>query len=618
MLGLSLFTRAQAHSILIRSEPADNSILQDSPQQIRLWFSEAFIPEFSSARILDLNGNPINVISQPVDPGDPTLMTLAIPVLDTGVYTVNWRVISALDGHTSAGYFVFGVRSGSLPGESTPNQPAIDLLSASGVDILLRSLSYLAAIIAIGSIGALAFVLRPGLTGHPTGNLLELTKDGARQRILTLGIAAASLSFLIGLAQITWQALGLTNTLSGQPAFFQVVGQLMTQVPWGFAWLARQASWLLVALTGWWIFRSAGINQHTLYVMLALGFCALLGLSMSSHAAAKENFVLPVVVNALHLGFVGLWVGGIIALLAGLLPILLHDRAHFAEITRGFWNPFSRLASVSVGMVIATGLYSTAQEVISADALLLNPYGKVLSTKIILFGFAGLLGLLNSMLLHPRLAAPLAILMGKPDGWTPFRLERFPGLAIAEASLSFLIILLAGILTALPPANNLAYTITPGEMPDDMSQPAHDIFIKLSARPNRPGLNLLDIGVLNSRRPAPAETLRVIVKMTYLDGEMGTSVEDAELVEAGAWQDSYRLATYSLTQPRRWAIQITVRRRGLPDSQATFDWIVQPLQDAGPKIISRSPWEKPLELTGGVIAAIVLGMIAATLLRQSH
>ena len=46
----------EAHASLVRSDPQDNAILATAPSEIRMWFNEEISPEFSSARLLNING----------------------------------------------------------------------------------------------------------------------------------------------------------------------------------------------------------------------------------------------------------------------------------------------------------------------------------------------------------------------------------------------------------------------------------------------------------------------------------------------------------------------------------------------------------------------------------
>ncbi len=313
---------------------------------------------------------------------------------------------------------------------------------------------------------------------------------------------------------------------------------------------------------------------------------------MMSHAAAGANPAAPVLVDFLHLLFVGLWIGGLFALCVGLLPTLRKNwaREHIGSLLRAVWGPFSRIALISVIMVIATGIYSTGQRVVSADALLLTPYGKVLSAKVGLMLAVGIFGLINSMMLHPKLSAPLARMLKKPAGWSPIHISQFARFVMIEAALGLGVVIFVGVLTALPPARGVEFLLPEKNQIDNMVEPVNDLVVDLSVKPNQPGANIFTINVLNSRRPAPAETLRVIVRTTYLEQDFGVNTQDAVLVAQDRFQDNYRMSGNLLSQPGRWKIEVVVRRKGLPDSLAAFQWTVMPPGGYRSPLLSRFPW----------------------------
>jgi len=51
-LGLMLFfpLTSEAHAVLLRSDPARDTVLNQAPPQVRMWFSEALNPTFSTEK----------------------------------------------------------------------------------------------------------------------------------------------------------------------------------------------------------------------------------------------------------------------------------------------------------------------------------------------------------------------------------------------------------------------------------------------------------------------------------------------------------------------------------------------------------------------------------------
>ena len=98
-----------AHALLVRSVPEANAVLEDSPAQVELYFSEPLEQELSSITAYDSNNLIVDAGDVRVDPSDPTRMTVSLRSLEDGVYTVTWKAVSSIDGHQTVGTFPFAV-----------------------------------------------------------------------------------------------------------------------------------------------------------------------------------------------------------------------------------------------------------------------------------------------------------------------------------------------------------------------------------------------------------------------------------------------------------------------------------------------------------------------------
>jgi len=59
-----------------------------------------------------------------------------------------------------------------------------------------------------------------------------------------------------------------------------------------------------------------------------------------------------------------------------------------------------------------------------------------------------------------------------------------------------------------------------------------------------------------------------------------------------------------------------VRRKGIPDSSVIFPWLVYPLGDIRPMIVSRAPWQKYLTTLEVVFTLLVLVIYSLTWLNK--
>lgn len=99
---------ASAHAVLVRAAPARRATLARAPDRVHLWFNERLEPAYSSVSVWDGGGRRVDAADAGVDPGEPTRLSVGLPALAPGRYTVRFRVLS-VDGHLVESTFPFVV-----------------------------------------------------------------------------------------------------------------------------------------------------------------------------------------------------------------------------------------------------------------------------------------------------------------------------------------------------------------------------------------------------------------------------------------------------------------------------------------------------------------------------
>lgn len=99
---------AFAHAHLLSTVPAQGGTVTAAPAEVVLSFNEKLEPAFSSAVVRDAGGKTLEGAQAHVDAADHTVVRVSVPPLAPGVYTVEWRVMSA-DTHRVNGSFNFRV-----------------------------------------------------------------------------------------------------------------------------------------------------------------------------------------------------------------------------------------------------------------------------------------------------------------------------------------------------------------------------------------------------------------------------------------------------------------------------------------------------------------------------
>jgi len=108
LIGVAGSARLEAHAFLKNAEPVVGSIVQTSPSEVRIRFSESIEPAFSSIQVFDASGKEVDKRDLHLDRSDHALLHVSLPQLDAGIYKVVWRVVS-VDTHVTNGNFTFRV-----------------------------------------------------------------------------------------------------------------------------------------------------------------------------------------------------------------------------------------------------------------------------------------------------------------------------------------------------------------------------------------------------------------------------------------------------------------------------------------------------------------------------
>ncbi|WUB68035.1 copper resistance protein CopC [Streptomyces sp. NBC_00582] len=345
---------ASAHAALRSTDPVDGSVVKKSPRSITLTFTESVGLIDDSFRLLDPDNQRVKLGESGHVEGRSDSVRVELPTkLGTGTFTVAWRVVSA-DSHPVSGAFTFSVGKASptlavLPSDATED-PATDGLYNIG-----RYLAYVAAALLVGT-AAFVAVCRP-----------PDTRPLRRPLLIGGWTLAGSTAFLFFL-RAPYEAgtgpsgaldpSGLLRTLEGRP---------------GLALVARM---LLLAAAVALLLRQRGRPEPS-KAALVLGAALAVGLALTwagaEHASAGIQVPLAMTSSVLHLLAMAVWLGGLVALLT-LLPR--------ASVPSRVVTRFSRLAGISVTVLVVTGVYQSWRGLGSVAALTDTTYGRVLLAKL--------------------------------------------------------------------------------------------------------------------------------------------------------------------------------------------------------------------------------------------
>lgn len=219
---------------------------------------------------------------------------------------------------------------------------------------------------------------------------------------------------------------------SGEPPSPGLVREALLDTRVGHLWIARLCFGAATAFVATrYAFRKRNpAHRHWWAAALAAGVL-LLTLSQQSHAAA-EGRLLPFVADWLHVAAASAWMGGLLAFPVLLLgPLRAVPREARARLLGRTVRRFSKVASVAVVALLATGLYASLLHVPSFSSLIETPYGRALFVKLGLMVFLLAAGGMN--------------LVDRGEN------EAFGRLVGLELALALLVFVATGFLTTLPP-----------------------------------------------------------------------------------------------------------------------------------------------------------------------
>lgn len=269
-------------------------------------------------------------------------------------------------------------------------------------------------------------------------------RAGARRFLAWAMLPAAALLLTVGAAELWLQA----RQFGGIEEINRVL-----ETEWGERWLWRQAllGVTAVGLAGALVLgRRSDKSSGLLWLAFAASLASLLFVSLVSHAnAAARGSFWATASDFIHLTTAATWIGGLVAVAA----LLVWARRELSSEERavllaGALRRFSLLATTSLALLLATGVFNALVQVSSWPEMVETPYGRALTVKLILI--VPLLGVaaLNAFVLRPNFIRRAA-----GDSGGAERLRAWLGCAVPlEAALAIAVLAVVGLLTQYTPA----------------------------------------------------------------------------------------------------------------------------------------------------------------------
>ncbi|WP_416900855.1 copper resistance CopC/CopD family protein [Micromonospora echinospora] len=513
---------ASAHAVLVSSSPASSAVVQSAPAEVVLTFSESVRQVTDKIRVIAPDGSradrggPVfdgGVVTVPVDPEG-----------GRGTYLVSYRVISA-DSHPVSGAFTYSVGAPSTvpvdSGADSGADPAVSLATR-----VAKYLTYVGLLLLVGPVLIFtAFWPR------------RLSRTGPA-RVTWTGFALVVAGTLAGLwAQVPYTAGGGLLDVDG--------GSLrdVLSSDFGLAHLVRlgllaASAFLLRPLL-------AGREGRADRVILAiLGVAALFTWPLAGHPAASPAPPLSVFADAVHLGSMAVWLGGLVVL-AGFL--LRSAEEHELDAILPVW---SRWAAIAVVALLLAGTVNALIEVGSPSALVDTTYGRLLIAKIALFALVvGVAAVSRNLVRRWREAA-------RPR---PLRRALWLELAVAAVVLG-----VTAVLVQTTPARTAGADIAGGGSTLFSTTVTSSLYsLQMEVDPAEPGSNSLHLYAYQpDNRPQPVVEWRATIALP------SAGIEPIE-IPLLPLTDNHATGEINLPASGEWQLRVTARTSEIDQATVT-------------------------------------------------
>lgn len=354
------------HSFVIEEYPAPGSLLEHSPEEVKITFNSGVESDFS----IQVSGEAQKkvAVENASRSDDQKTISVQLPSLESGHYTVEYYVISSNDGHPVQGSFSFKVetddpplmedekQNGEVPipviekddtGDAMP--PEEQSLSINTAQLSEWFIYIMRAVYYAGLLLIIGWVFWWRVVQRYNGDILK--------KYALWGISF-QLLHLVGLLSLL-----LTQLMVFNENGLTFGADFPFDTTFGAIWLFS----LFLSLIGLvFLFKNQWFDYSWLIALIV-------SKSMNGHSFEFEPVSILVAANSIHLLAAGIWA-------AGLTFIVVFWRKQGMYV-RQFMPLFSKVALLTMIVLSITGIFTTVMFLPSIDALF-SDWGYFLLLKV--------------------------------------------------------------------------------------------------------------------------------------------------------------------------------------------------------------------------------------------
>jgi len=404
LLGFGAIHTSFGHAFVINSSPSQSQSIPKSPQQVNVFFSEPVDLRFSHLKVLDSNGKQVDKGDVHHLQNDESSLTVSLPLLKDGTYTVSTNVLSQTDGHVTDNAFVFGI------GEAVVLPTNVSTSTTSSTlylpEAIARFPTLLAQVMIVGAAFGTLWLWRPLSKITLLTDSISKIRPKVGKSLAGYYVVASIILVSSNFAIMLFQAIAIHGSI------IDVFGTR-------FGTVLIERSVISFIILGLSLFELRQFRKNKSYSMstmenagfLIIGMILLVTTSLIGHGASHKQLV-PIIIDFVHNLVASIWIGGTFYLAFILIPKLKASAMDWYHKlgTISVWIPrYSALVVTLLGAIFITGPFLLY---ILQDNLALvigSLYGTFLIAKLTFAGLMVILGGYSNIFIQKQVVNSLKL-----------------------------------------------------------------------------------------------------------------------------------------------------------------------------------------------------------------
>lgn len=404
LLGFGAIHTTFGHAFVLSSNPSQSQSLPQSPQQVNVFFSEPVDLRFSHLKVLDSNGKQVDKGDVHHLQNDESTLTVSVPSLKDGTYTVSTNVLSQTDGHVTDNAFVFGI------GEAVVVPTNVSTTTTSSTlylpEAMARFPALLAQVMIVGAAFGSLWIWKPLSKISSIAESISQIRKKVSKSLAIYYVVASIILVSSNFAILFFQAIAINGS---------IIDVLETR----FGTVLTERSVISFILLGLSLYELRQFRKKKSYSFstmetagfLIIGIILLVTTSLIGHGASNKQLV-PIIIDFVHNLVASLWIGGTFYLAFVLIPKLQESTMHW----------YSKLGTISVLIPRHSALVVTLLAIIFITGPFLlyilednlklvigSLYGTFLIAKLTIAGLMVILGGYSSIFIQKQVVKSLKV-----------------------------------------------------------------------------------------------------------------------------------------------------------------------------------------------------------------